>query len=234
MIDTLIKSILLLLFFSIGINAQVNQGRDSSLQERAQKLEPFIVYSAQRYGIDPRILRVVCYLESRYRLDAVSPKGARGPMQFMPETAARYALQNPHDPKTAIDAGARYFRDLLQKFDGRVDLALAAYNAGEGTVGAFRTGRSLRLLSGKVINHAKTITGGIPPYRETQEYVRAAIGFLINGATAPAKSFGVSQSNEKNRVAIKVRDFTIDVMVDESVSPLRLTEKAKSVFIEIE
>jgi len=155
-------------------------------------------------------------------------------MQFMPETAARYALQNPHDPKTAIDAGARYFRDLLRKFDGRVDLALAAYNAGEGTVDAFRTGRSLRLASGKVINPAKTITGGIPPYRETQEYVRSAIGFLINRATAPAKSFGFSRSNEKNSVAIRGRDFTIDVMVYESVSPLHLAGNAKSVFIEIE
>ena len=76
-------------------------------------------------------------------------------MQFMPETAARYALTNPHDPQTAIDAGARYFRDLLRKFDGRVDLALAAYNAGEGTVEAFRTGRSLRLANGKVINRAQ-------------------------------------------------------------------------------
>jgi soluble lytic murein transglycosylase-like protein len=234
MIDRLIKSILLLLFLSISINAQVNRERDPSLQERAQNLEPFIVHAAQRYGIDPRILRVLCYIESRYRLDAVSPKGARGPMQFMPETAARYALQNPHDPKKAIDAGARYFRDLLRKFDGRVDLALAAYNAGEGTVDAFRTGRSLRLTSGKVINPAKKITGGIPPYRETQEYVRSAIGFLINRVTAPAKSFGFSRSNEKNSVAIRGRDFTIDVMVYDSVSSLHLAEKAKSVFIEIE
>ena len=195
MIHRLVKSILLLLLVSIGVNAQVSRERDSSVQERAQKLEPFIVESAQRYGIDPRILRVVCYLESRYRLEAISPKGARGPMQFMPETAARYALRNPHDPKTAIDAGARYLRDLLRKFDGRVDLALAAYNAGEGTVEAFRTGRSLRLTSGKVINPAKTITGGIPPYRETQEYVRSAIGFLINRRTVPTKFFGSSLRN---------------------------------------
>jgi soluble lytic murein transglycosylase-like protein len=234
MIDRLIKSILLLLFLSGGINAQVNQGRDPSLHARAQELEPFIVHAAQRYGIDPRILRVLCYIESRYRLDAVSPKGARGPMQFMPETAARYALQNPHDPKTAIDAGARYFRDLLRRFDGRVDLALAAYNAGEGTVDAFRTGRSLRLTSGKVINSAKTITGGIPPYRETQEYVRSAIGFLFNRATLPAKSLGISLSNEKNSVFNTGRDFTIDVMVNESGSPLHLTENAKSVYIEIQ
>lgn len=234
MIQRLAQSTLLLLFVSIGINAQVTRERASSVQERAQKLEPFIVDSAQRHGIDPRILRVLCYLESRYRLEAVSPKGARGPMQFMPETAARYALRNPHDPKAAIDAGARYFRDLLRKFNGRVDLAMAAYNAGEGTVSAFLTGRSLRLANGRVINPAKTITGGIPPYRETQDYVRLAIGFLDSGATPPTKSLGFSLGNRKNNIPSASRDFSIDVLANDGVSPLHSSEKAKSVFIEIQ
>jgi hypothetical protein len=154
-------------------------------------------------------------------------------MQFMPETAARYALRDPHDPQTAIDAGARYLRDLLRKFDGRVDLALAAYNAGEGTVEAFRTGRSLRLTSGKVINPAQSITGGIPPYRETQEYVRSAISFLINTGTVPTKFLGSSLRNRSKDIANPIRDFTIDVMVNESVPPLRLIEKDKLAFIEI-
>ncbi|MEP6741266.1 MAG: lytic transglycosylase domain-containing protein [bacterium] len=234
MIQGLVPSILLVLFVSIGIHAQVRQGRDSSVQERAQKLEPFIVDSAQRYGIDPRILRVLCYLESRYRLEAVSPKGARGPMQFMPETASRYALQNPHDPKTAIDAGARYFRDLLRRYDGKIPLALAAYNAGEGTVDAFLTGHSLRLANGRVINPAKTITGGIPPYRETQEYVRSAIGFLANRATTPTNFSNVSLRNRSIDSANPSRDFTIDVIAIENFSPLHSTEKAKSVFIVIQ
>lgn len=233
MIHRLVQTILLVLFVSIGVNAQFRQERSSSFQERAQKLEPFIVESAHRHGIDPRILRVLCYLESRYRLDAVSPKGARGPMQFMPETAAKFALQNPHDPKTAIDAAARYVRDLLRRFHGRVDLAFAAYNAGEGTVDAFRTGRPLRLAGGKVINPAGRITGGIPPYRETQEYVRSAIGFLVNRTTTPTKSFGFSLSTAKRIVANESRDFTIDVMVDESIFQLHVTEAAKSVLIEI-
>ena len=135
MIQKLVHALVVLLLVGISINAQ--QRTNYSIQQRAQSLDRYFVDSATRYGIDPRILRVLCYLESRYRLDAISPKGARGPMQFMPETAARYGLRNPHDPKTAIDAGARYFRDLLRRFDGRVDLALAAYNAGEGTVEAF-------------------------------------------------------------------------------------------------
>jgi soluble lytic murein transglycosylase-like protein len=234
MIQRLAQSILVLLFVSIGITAQVRQERTSSVQERAQRLEPFIVDSAKRYGIDPRILRVLCYLESRYRLEAVSPKGARGPMQFMPETATRYALKNPHDPRGAIDAGARYFRDLLRRFDGRVDLALAAYNAGEGTVDAFLTGRSLRLTNGRVINPAKTITGGIPPYRETQEYVRSAIGFLANRATTPTKVSDFSLGNRRKNISNLSRDFTIDVLANDSLPAPHSSEKTKSVFIEIQ
>jgi soluble lytic murein transglycosylase-like protein len=99
-------------------------------------------------------------------------------MQFMPDTASRYGLSNPHDPQQAIDAAARYLRDLLRKFGGRTDLALAAYNAGEGTVESFRTGRALVLPTGKVVNSRGQITGGIPPYRETQQYVRSIIALL--------------------------------------------------------
>jgi len=102
-------------------------------------------------------------------------------MQFMPATAEAYGLQNPHDPKAAIDAAAHYLRDLLRKFGGRVDLALAAYNAGEGTVESFQTGRPLVLASRKIINPRRLITGGIPPYRETQQYVKSAIVSLMNG-----------------------------------------------------
>src|SRR6185503_19723659 len=118
----------LVLLFLVGISVNAQQGADFSIKQRAQSLEPYFLDSAKRYGIDPRLLRVLCYLESRFQLTAISPKGARGPMQFMPETAARYGLSNPHDPQAAIDAAARYLRDLLNQFGGRVDLALAAYN----------------------------------------------------------------------------------------------------------
>src|ERR1051325_997396 len=172
----LVHILVLLLLVGTSINAQ--QPADFSIKQRAQSLEPYFLDSAKRYEIDPRILRVLCYLESRFRLTAISPKGARGPMQFMPETAAQYGLNNPHDPKAAIDAAARYFRDLLRKFDGRIYLAFAAYNAGEGTVEAFRNGRVLRISKGKIINAGRSVTGGIPPYRETQNYVRLAIDLL--------------------------------------------------------
>src|SRR5678809_352321 len=143
MTHRLVHVLVLLLLVGVSINAQ--QRADFSINQRALSLEPYFLDSATRYGIDPRILRVLCYLESRFRVTSISPKGARGPMQFMPETAARYGLDNPHDPKQAIDAAARYLRDLLRRFGGRVDLAVAAYNAGEGAVSSYMTGKPLIL-----------------------------------------------------------------------------------------
>lgn len=176
----LLQSIPILLLLTTAAMAQVQRDLGPSLQQRSQQWEPMIGESANRYGIDARILRVVCFLESRFRPRAISPKGARGLMQFMPGTAQRYGLQNPYDPKAAIDAAAHYLRDLLTKFGGRVDLALAAYNAGEGTVESFQSGRRLVLPSGKIINPRRLITGGIPPYQETRAYVTSAIALFAN------------------------------------------------------
>jgi hypothetical protein len=151
-------------------------------------------------------------------------------MQFMPETAARYGLTNPHDPRAAIDAAARYLRDLLRRFDGRLDLAIAAYNAGEGTVDAFQKGRILRLENGRVVNEAKMITGGIPPYRETQNYVRSAIRLLTEDGLVMTKTSPASMNNNKNLTWI--RDFTIDVS-NLNGSASRSSEQVTPFFIDI-
>lgn len=139
-------------------------------------------------------------------------------MQFMPDTAARYGLKNPFDPRAAIDAGARYLRDLLWRFGGRIDLAVAAYNAGEGAVESFRSGKPLILRTGKVINPRGLITGGIPPYSETQNYVRTIVLPLI-----------------KDRSAISNSALTLPPKNNSTVAPR--TEKPrtkKSYFIEVE
>jgi hypothetical protein len=229
MTHKLVHVLVLLLLVGTSITAQ--QRADFSIKQRAQSLEPYFLDSAKRYGIDPRILRVLCYLESRFQLSAISPKGARGPMQFMSETAARYGLSNPHDPKAAIDAAARYFRDLLRIFDGRIDLAFAAYNAGEGAVQAFRTGRVLRLSNGKIINAARLVTGGVPPYRETQNYVRFAIDLLRGGGLITTMPLDRSKTNVS---LITTRDFTIDVTLTEVHPSSRLSERTRSFFIEIQ
>ena len=207
MFHRLIQSFPILLLLTTTTMAQLRDQAGPSLQDRARELEPLMIESAKRYGIDPRILQTVCYIESRYRLNAISPKGALGPMQFMPETAQRYGLGNPHDAKSSIDAAAHYLRDLLRKFGGRVDLALAAYNAGEGTVESFQTGRPLVLASGKIINRQRLITGGVPPYPETQQYVRSAIAILSS---------------------TRLTNATVDLLSRRSGSALRVSDRNRS------
>ena len=109
--------------------------------------DPFEL-AARRYGIEPNLLRAVAWTESRGRNDAVSPKGARGIMQLMPATAAELGV-DPRDPLANINGGAAYLARQLATFHD-VPLALAAYNAGPGAVIRYR---------------------GVPPYRETQNYV---------------------------------------------------------------
>lgn len=116
------------------------------------KVDSFIVDSGVRNGVDPMLLYAQMHQESSFKRAAVSPKGARGLMQLMPGTAARFGITNIFDPKQNIEGGARYMRFLLDAFGGDVALALAGYNAGEGAV--LKYGRR------------------VPPYRETQDYVR--------------------------------------------------------------
>src|SRR5689334_4080080 len=136
------------------------------------QLREAIYIEAARYRIDPDLVFALVWQESRWNLKAVSPKNARGPFQLMPGTAARYAVNNPHDPKQAARAGVAYFVWLLDRFGGNVTLALSAYNSGEFVVDAYLSGKPIMLPGGKVINPRGIRTNGIPPYRETESYVR--------------------------------------------------------------
>ena len=154
--------------------------RPSSMLERAGKYTPLIAQAALKHHVDPRLLWTIAYLETRFQPESVSAKGARGMMQFMPSTAARYGLltlQKMHDPNASIDAAARHLRDLMSRFDNRVALILAAYNAGEAAVVAYRSGQKLTLPDGQIINPRRIRTNGVPPYAETLGYV--ARGQLI-------------------------------------------------------
>jgi soluble lytic murein transglycosylase-like protein len=128
-------------------------------------LDQLINYYGNQYGVDPYLVYCVMHQESRFGATATSYKGAQGLMQLMPGTAARYGVTNPYDPAQNIQAGTRYLRDLLRLFDGRVDLALAGYNAGEGAVMKYGN--------------------RVPPYRETQNYVRT-IGTRYGSGLHPA------------------------------------------------
>ncbi len=117
-----------------------------------QKIDQLIRFNGQRYGVDPYLIYCIMHQESRFGAGATSYKGAMGLMQLMPGTAARYGVTNAYDPAQSIMGGTRYLKDLLRLFGGRVDLALAGYNAGEGAVMKYGY--------------------RIPPYRETQNYVQ--------------------------------------------------------------
>lgn len=122
---------------------------------------PLVKEASTRYGIDPQLVTALIHVESRFQPHARSPKGAVGLMQIMPATAARYGVTNPRsllNPSVNIDVGTRYLRDLHDLFPGRVDLVLAAYNAGEGAV--IKRGHR------------------IPPFPETQTYVRNILRML--------------------------------------------------------
>jgi len=116
------------------------------------QVDGYLIQSGTRNGVDPLLLYSVVHQESSFKSRAISPKGARGLMQLMPGTAARFGVTNTFDPKQNIEGGARYLHFLLDHFDGDLNLALAGYNAGEGAVEKYGW--------------------RIPPYSETQEYVR--------------------------------------------------------------
>jgi hypothetical protein len=173
---------LLLCVISKKVDAQ-NSILDGVAIKRARIYGPVIADAASRHGVDPRLLWVIAYLETRFDPRLVSRKGARGLMQFMPDTAQRYGLTNPHDPAAAIDASARYVRYLLERFGNRTKLVLAAYNAGETVVEAYLTGRP-REAGDRLINPKEIITDGIPPYRETRKYVEDGLKILENFPSA--------------------------------------------------
>jgi soluble lytic murein transglycosylase-like protein len=115
------------------------------------KLDRIIFEAGEKEGVDPRFIHAVIWQESKYKVDARSHAGAQGLMQLMPATAKRFGCDHPEDPQENIAAGTKYLSWLLKRFAGNVELALAGYNAGEGSVDKY---------------------DGVPPYNETKNYVK--------------------------------------------------------------
>jgi len=174
---------------SVGVtkSQQLARRSRSSMRQRALMYEPSIAAAAAKYKVDPRALWTIAYLETRFRSDQRSPKGAQGLMQFMPGTARRFNLAHPYNGNEAIEAAARYLAELSKRFNGRLDLILASYNSGETAVDCYLNGRTVRTTSGHIINRGGVRNGGIPPYAETQKYVRR--GLLVFTRVASASVF---------------------------------------------
>lgn len=122
-----------------------------TVRQKAQKINSLIIRSSQKYAVDANLIKAVIAVESCYNRHAVSPAGARGLMQLIPATADRFGVSDSFDARQNINAGTKYLRFLLDRFDGDLKKATAGYNAGEGKVDRYN---------------------GIPPYKETRNYVK--------------------------------------------------------------
>lgn len=119
-----------------------------------------VLSASEKYKLDWRLITAVMKVESNFNPRAVSRKGALGLMQLMPDTAKLYSVKNPYDPTQNIDAGVKHLKKLMKRYNNKLEWVLAAYNSGEKTVDRY---------------------GGIPPYTETQQYVKKVLNFYRGG-----------------------------------------------------
>lgn len=170
---------LALIFLVINISIIGVEARDKKWKGKrksyplTEQITKEIIYRANHYGLDPLLIMEVIRQESSFNPQACSSANARGLMQFIPSTAKRFGITDAHNVAQSIDAGCRYLAFLIRKFDGRLDLVLAGYNAGEGAVEKYRN--------------------RVPPYQETQNYVRTIIA-NYKRALAVKQSF-LTQNN---------------------------------------
>jgi soluble lytic murein transglycosylase-like protein len=140
---------------SASASTSISGSAPTSTSRSSTAFDGVIDRAAQRHELDPALLSAVVERESNYDPHAVSKAGAMGLMQLMPDTARGLGVRDPFDPAQNVEGGATYLRGLIDRYHGRLDFALAAYNAGPGAVDHY---------------------GGVPPYAETRAYVQGILG----------------------------------------------------------
>lgn len=149
--------------------------RAATPENQQARMMSLVYPLAQQYDIDANLVRAIIAVESNFDAQAVSTAGAQGLMQLMPETATRYQVQQPFDPRANVEGGIRYLKELWQRFGGDLPRVLAAYNAGEGAVERF---------------------GGIPPYPETRRYVARVLALYgVNTTSAKIYRYRTAQGS---------------------------------------
>ena len=145
--------------FKNNENTRTVKPQKDVLSRNEKRLRPYdkiILKTSERHNIDPALVKAIILTESSVNTKAVSRRGAQGLMQIMPKTARSFGVKNSAHPEQNIEAGTKYLSYLIDEYDGDINIALAAYNAGPGTVRRYK---------------------GIPPYKETRLYIKKVLAY---------------------------------------------------------
>lgn len=177
--------------------SSVGQGENfSSYLQTTASLEEIFSEAAQKYNVPKNLIKAIAKAESDFRPNATSGAGAQGIMQLMPATARELGVTDSYDPYQNIMGGTKYISQMLDKYDGNVSLALAAYNAGSNNVAKY---------------------GGIPPFEETQNYVAKVTRFMNEGIDVPGGSYSISAAGQGASVQ-EVEDSYYQSVLDQLFS----------------
>lgn len=163
-----------------GTTSVADKGEDfSSYLQVPTSLEDIFEEAAQTYHVPKSLIKAIAKTESDFNPNATSKAGAQGIMQLMPATARELGVEDSYDPYQNIMGGTKYISQMLEQYDGDVTLALAAYNAGSNNVAKY---------------------GGVPPFKETQNYVVKVTSYMQEGVEAPNTTYAVEKSNHTDSI----------------------------------
>lgn len=179
-----------------AVNGSGNKTAFSSYLQSPTSMEQIFQEASSTYGVDVNLLKAIAKAESDFNPNATSGSGAQGVMQLMPATAASLGVTNSYDPYQNIMGGSKYIGELLDKYDNNTTLALAAYNAGMNNVSKY---------------------GGVPPFKETQNYVVKVTGFMNQEMDVPNAAYPTN-SVTKVPVTVEAAETPTESVIDQLFS----------------